>query len=125
MSSFTDNVSIQPLPNSNKRVTTQWFRYYVWKEWSNEYIDVPVWYEFDWASVPMLFGMFIQRIEPKTLSSACLHDYLYTEWRRYTLAKTDKIFFESLIVSWVNIFKASIMYIWVRLWWRIYWYKFF
>jgi hypothetical protein len=124
MSSFTDNVSIQPLPKSNKRITTKWFRYYVWEYWSDEYIDVPVWYEFDWASVPMLFWMFIQRVEPKTLSAACLHDYLYTEWRRYTLQKTDRIFYESLIVSWVNKCKAMIMYIWVILWWWIYWNRF-
>ena len=124
MSSFTDNVSIQPLPKSNKRITTQWFRYYVWVEWSNEYIDVPVGYVFDWASVPMIFWIFIQRVEPKTLSAACLHDYLYTEWRRYTLKKTDRIFYESLLVSWVNKYKAMLMYIWVRLWWWVYRYKF-
>lgn len=124
MSSFTDNVAIQPLPKSNKRITTKWFRYYVWVEWSDEYIDVPVWYEFDWASVPMVFWMFIQRVEPKTLSAACLHDYLYTEWRRYTLKKTDRIFFESLLVSWVNKYKAMLMYLGVKLWWWIYWNSF-
>ncbi len=124
MSSFTQNVSIQPLPKSNKWITTQWFRYYVGFEWSDEYIDVPVGYEFDWASVPMVFGMFIQRVEPKTLSASCLHDYLYTQWRRYTLKRTDEIFLESLLVSWVNKYKAIIMYLWVRLWGRLYWYRF-
>lgn len=123
MSSFTQFTSIQPLPKSNKRITTQWFRYYVWVEWSDEYIDVPPKYEFDWASVPMVFWMFIQRVEPQTISAACLHDYLYTTGRRYSLAKTDKIFYESLIVSWVNKIKAMLMYIWVRLWGRYYWYK--
>jgi len=72
----------------------------------------------------MIFWMFIQRVEPKTLSAACLHDYLYTDWRRYTLKKTDEIFLESLLVSWVNKYKAIIMYIWVRLWWWIYWNSF-
>ena len=122
MSSFTENTSIQPLPKVNKWVTTKPFTYYLYKEWG-ESITVPAWFVFDWASVPMVFGMFIQRVEPKTISSACLHDYLYTEWRRYTLKKTDRIFYESLLVSWVNKIKATLMYIWVRLWGRYYWYK--
>lgn len=122
MSSFTENVSIQPLPKTNKWVTTKSFRYYVGVEWSDEYVDVPEGFEFDGASVPMVFGMLIQRVEPKTLSAACLHDYLYTEGRRYSRAKTDWIFFESLIVSWVNKCKAIVMYIGVRLWGWFYWY---
>jgi len=121
MSSFTENTSIQPLPKSNKWCTVKPFTYYLYYEWG-EGITVPAWYEFDWASVPMVFWMFIQRVEPKTISAACLHDYLYTIGRRYSLAQTDKIFYESLVVSWVNKIKAMLMYIWVRLWGRYYWY---
>ncbi len=122
MSSFTENTSIQPLPKSNRRVTTREFTYYLTEEWG-ESVTVPVWYEFDWASVPCIFWMLIQRVEPKTISSACLHDYLYTEWRRYSRSKTDKIFKDSLLVSWCSPIKSCIMRLWVVLWWRAYWYK--
>lgn len=122
MSSFTENTSIQPLPKDNKWITVKPFTYYVDIEWVEE-ITVPAWYEFDWASIPMLFWMFVQRVEPQTISAACLHDYLYTNWRRYNRKKTDKIFRESLIVAWCSIIKSYIMWIWVRLWWRLYWYK--
>lgn len=123
MSSFTENVNISPLPKENKRITTKPFVYHIGKEESNEVVVIPTWYVFDGASVPMVFGCFIQRVEPRTISAACLHDYLYTEWRRYSLIKTDLIFYESLIASWVCKIKAFIMYIWVFLGWWLYWYK--
>lgn len=124
MSSFTENTSIQPLPKSNKWITVRPFTYYLDVEWW-ESVTVPAWYEFDWASVPMIFGMFVQRVEPQTISSACLHDYLYTDWRIYNRSKTDIIFRESLSIAWCGKIKSYIMWLWVVLVWRIYWYKLF
>ena len=120
MSSFTENTSIQPLPKSNRWITVRSFTYYIDVEWGEE-ITVPVWYDFDGASVPMVFGMFIQRVEPKTISAACLHDWLYTKGRVYSRKKADKIFRDSLIVSWCSKTKAYVMWLWVRLWWRYVW----
>ena len=123
MSKFTENVCISPLPKANLWMTTAPLVYHVWDEHSTEIITVPAWYEFDWASVPMIFGPLIQRVEPKTISPACVHDWLYTQWRRYTQKKSDQIFYEALIASWVPTIKAYIMYIGVRLGWRLYRYK--
>jgi len=95
MSSFT-KPSIKP--NKDNRIVTEPMRYYIGEYGSNEYIDVPVGFEFDGASVPRILRIFIERIEPRTLASACLHDYLY-ETKIYTRGETDKIFLESLIIS--------------------------
>lgn len=123
MSAFTTFTSIQPLTKSKKWITTAPLIYRVWSEDSTDIITVPTGYEFDGASVPMIFGWFLQRVEPDTIAAACLHDYLYTDGRRYTLAKTDYIFYESLCCT-TNRFKAFIMRLWVRMWGRLYWYKF-
>ena len=122
MSVFTTFTSIQPLPKEKKRITTTPLTYRVGSEDSDEIITVPTGYEFDWASVPMMFGWFIQRVEPDTIAAACIHDYLYTEGRRYTLSKSDYIFFEALCCT-TSKWKAFIMRLWVRLWWRLYRYK--
>lgn len=124
MSSFTENVSIQPLPKMNLWVTSKPFRYHIGGIESNEIVEVPAWYVFDGASVPMVFGWLIQRVEPRSISAACVHDYLYTDGRRYTRWKTDCIFYESLIVSWVGRVKATLMRLWVFLWGWLYWHKF-
>lgn len=122
MSAFTQFTSIQPLPKANKRITTAPLVYRVGSEDSDEIITVPTGFEFDGASVPMIFWRLIQRVEPQTISAACVHDYLYTEGRRYTLAKTDYIFYEALCCT-TSKRKALIMRLWVRLWGRLYWYK--
>lgn len=122
MSAFTTFTSIQPLPKAKKRITTAPLTYCVGSEDSDEIITVPAGYEFDGASVPMIFGWFIQRVEPDTIAAACIHDYLYTDGRRYTLARSDYIFFEALMCT-TSKRKAFIMWLWVRMWGRLYWYK--
>lgn len=120
MSVFTENVNIVPLPKQNLWMTTKELLYYVGNEFSDEKIIVPSGFVFDWASVPMIFGNIIQRVEPRTLSSACIHDYMYTN-KIYKRSKCDKIFYEALIVSGTRKWKAKCMYWGVRLGWRMYW----
>lgn len=121
MSAFTSNIYISPQPKSNKRITTKELIYDVWFEWSSEKVIVPAWFEFDWATVPMIFGQLIQRVEPRTINAACIHDYIYIHLKhRYTRSQADNIFLEALIACKVNKFKALMMYLWVRLWWRLY-----
>ena len=136
MSSFTNHTAISPTDHG-KRVTTEWFRYYIWEENSNEYVDVPAWFEFDGASVPSIFGIFIQKVESDTITSACLHDYIYIHDRKYGRMKSDQIFLESLIIynipkllrnkeyiaSFIYMMKYIIMYIWLFLWSWFVWYK--
>lgn len=136
MSSFTKHTGIAPTDNGTW-ITTEWFRYYVWELNSNDYIDVPTWFEFDGATVPSIFWMFIQKVEPDTIMSACLHDYLYIHRREYGLIKSDQIFLESLIVkniphliknkqyiTWLlHMFKYILMYTGLFIWSWFVWYK--
>lgn len=136
MSSFTKHTAIAPTDNGNW-ITTEWFRYYVGELNSNDYIDVPTWFEFDGASVPNIFGIFIQKVEPDTIMSACLHDYLYIHRREYGRIKSDQIFLESLIIyniphfiknkeyiTWlIYMFKYILMYTGLFIWSWFVWYK--
>jgi len=109
MSSFTKHTAISPTENG-KWMTTEWFRYYVGTEYSGNYIDVPAWFEFDWASVPSIFGIFIQKVESDTITSACLHDYIYLYRRDYWLIEANRIFLESLLIKNIPYLIAQRMY---------------
>lgn len=136
MSSFTKHTAISPTDEWTW-ITTDGFRYYVGEESSNDFIDVPIWFEFDGASVPSVFGILIQKVEPDTITSACLHDYIYIHVRKYGRIKSDIIFLESLIVynipkmlrrwkyllAYISLFKYIVMTIWLLLWSRFVWYK--
>ena len=118
MSSFTENTYIAPLPKDNKRKTTKDFTYYVWEEIEKDIIVVKKWFVFDWASVPYIFWWFWQKVEPKTIWPACLHDWLYI-WKPRSKKEADDIFYESLRVMKVNVIKSALYYLWVRLFgWR-------
>jgi hypothetical protein len=128
MSSFTKHTSISPT-DDGKWITTQWFRYYIGEEGSDNYVDVPADFVFDGASVPNIFGIFIQKVEPDTIMSACLHDYIYIHRREYGRIVSDIIFLESLIIyniprllrqkkyilAFMSIFKYIIMTVWLIL----------
>lgn len=139
MSSFTKHTSISPTDNG-KWVTTEWFRYYIGEENSHHYIDVPVWFEFDGASVPNIFWILIQKVEPDTIMSACIHDYMYVnrefEWEKARIG-TDLVFLESLIIyniprlfkqkrylkAFILLIKYIIMTVWLLLFSWFVWYK--
>ena len=123
MSSFTDNVHIAPLPKENLWVTTKAFTYYIWHEWSDEFVTVPEAFIFDGTTVPKRAWRFIQKVEPRTLSASALHDWLYTEGRQFSKWKTEGIFIEALVVSGCPEWKAWIMRCGVTLFWWWYWYK--
>lgn len=137
MSIFTNHTEIYP----NEEwlwVNDKDFRYYVWEDNGDDYVDVPSWYVFDWASVPMVLWMLIQKVETDTITSACLHDYLYTDYRKYGRIKSDLIFYESLMVyniprelknkkyfeAFILTMKYILMTIWLLLFSWFVWYKF-
>jgi hypothetical protein len=137
MSSFTNHTAIYPSENLWQRINAEAFRYYIGEDGSNDYVDIPAWYEFDWASVPKILGIFIQKVETDTIASSCLHDYLYTDYRKYGRIKSDLIFYESLMVynipkllkqkeyitAFICTIKYAIMTMWLILFSWIVWYK--
>lgn len=137
MSSFTNHTAIYPSDELWQRINAEWFRYYIGEQGSEKYVDVPAWYTFDGASVPKILGIFIQKVETDTIASACLHDYLYTDYRKYGRIKSDLIFYESLLVyniprelkqkRYIVAFLLTIKYILMTMWLLIFswwvWYK--
>lgn len=134
MSSFTKHTAIYPSEHIGKWINAESFRYYIGEKGSSDYIDVPAWYEFDWASVPRLFWILVQKVETDTIASACLHDYIYTDRRDIGRIKADQIFLESLLVynmprqtSLLSIviltLKYSLMYAWLFMFSWVVWYK--
>lgn len=137
MSSFTNHTAIYPSDELWMRINAESFRYYVWEHGSDDYIDVPAWYVFDGASVPRILGVLIQKVETDTITSSCLHDYLYTDCRRYGRVGSDLIFLESLMVyniprelkdkryfeAFVLIIKYILMTMWLLLFSWFVWYK--
>jgi len=137
MSQFTNHTAIYPSDELWLRINAESFRYYIGEQGSEEYVDVPAWYTFDGASVPKILGILIQKVETDTIASACLHDYLYTDYRKYGRIKSDLIFYESLMVyniprelknkkyfeAFILTMKYIIMTMWLLLfsWWV--WYK--
>lgn len=114
MSVFTENINIAPLPKENLWITTATIRFYLFEEWIWEYIDIPEWYKFDWASIPRLFWILFAPAEPKTITPAVLHDYL-TDIKQFWYFLTHHYFYVALRISWNGRFKSSIFFIWVCL----------
>ncbi len=137
MSSFTNHTEIYPSEELWLRINAESFRYYIWEDGSDDYVDVPAWYIFDWASVPRILWVLIQKVETDTITSSCLHDYIYTDCRKYGRIKSDLIFYESLMVynipkllkqkryitAFIMTMKYIIMTMWLLLFSWIVWYK--
>ena len=121
MSQFTENVCISPLPKKGLWVTTAPLIWYLCMKTQKESIIVPKGFVFDSASVPSIFGMFIQKCEPSTISGACVHDYLYTTKDKRGRKFADDLFYEQLVACNTSKVKSFFMWLWVRLWW--WWYR--
>jgi len=113
MSQFTKFNAIRPIPKENLWITTEELVFYENDDLTWEKYIVPVGFKFDWASIPRILWVLFAPVEPKTISSAALHDFLVRTkicWYR----KTNCLFYKALRTSnWI--LKSSIFYIWVTL----------
>ena len=91
---------------------TEDFIYYVGSLNSNEYIDVPVGFTTDFASIPKCFQWFLPQVG-KYGKAAVLHDYLYSEGIG-TKERADYIFYEAMGVLKVSKYIRMIMYLVVK-----------
>lgn len=82
----------------------------------NRIFIVPKGFKTDFASIPRIFWAIITPLGKHTLP-AVLHDFLYTEGYKMGISRkeADKIFYNAMIVSFVNRFTANIMWACVRL----------
>lgn len=121
MSSFTTALIAEKSKGRLWRVA-QTFRYYVGEEGSSEWIDVPVGFTTDLASVPRLcWNLFPP--DGSYTQAAVLHDFLYLcrgfepshiPSGPYSRAKVDAIFLEAMGVLGVGWLQRHVMYRAVR-----------
>ena len=102
--------------NWDKWENTQGFRFYHDddKKWNFDY--VPAWFIFDWCSIPIC--LFWQKIEPKTLTSCCYHDWLFRD-KPYWFFRSNYLFLVAMRVDWVPTRKKLRYYMWVNMFWWI------
>jgi hypothetical protein len=129
MSEFTKPFS-KPLmvtyvrESKNKAIweITESFRYYVSYLHSEEFIDVPVGFQTDFASIPRpLWSIFPPT--GKYIKAAVIHDYLIDNkgvvkindsYTSYSKKRVDEIFLEAMEVLGVSKMTRKIMYYSVR-----------
>ena len=115
MSSFTDPLTVTDLGNGKWKVERS-FRYYVGEENSTDFVDVPIDYETDFFSIPIVFRWLLPKTQQGNQSSV-LHDFLYTtrgENGKRTRKECDDIFLEAMEVLNVSWIKRRTMYTAVR-----------
>lgn len=124
MSQFTSFVGIRPIPELNLWITTATLRRYIDPSCEGWYIEVPESFIFNGANVPWLLTLFVPRIEAKTISPVCLHDFLYgcegkvilrhddgrTKEVVFSRMEVEEIFYLSLLSCGVSLPKTEMMY---------------
>lgn len=116
--SMYERFKISPNSETWKWTLLESFVYYKWIKWSNDYIVIPAWFEFDWASVPRAFWCFGHPMEIDTLIWACVHDRLYhlirLNQKNYTREQADNKFNEVMLVCEVRTVKRVVFFLAVR-----------
>ncbi len=109
MSSFTKNLSIEPISKKLWRVNKA-FEYHVGSENSGEVIQVPEGYETDGISIPRFCWVIVGHpLSGEAVQASVIHDFLY-QYGLYDQKRSDEIFLEALIVLKVSVWKRQIMF---------------
>ena len=121
MSSFTTALVVSPMPDGRRWKLVFSFQYHIGSKYSRDYVQVPVGFITDFASIPWIFSTFLP-YWGKYGKAAVIHDYLY--FRQDTTRKeADDIFYEAMLVGGTKPWKARIMYLAVRLFAWVAWKK--
>lgn len=125
MSSFTSKLKVRRV-GDRMWVVTEPFRYYIGKEDSNYWIDIPLGYQTDLASIPKAFYWLFKNDDPMYAQAAVIHDWL-CERRLTTLAvaggycckpvsraEADDIFLEAMGVLKCPAYKKLPLFVAVR-----------
>ena len=109
------NEPIMKFYSDSEWMLTNDFIYYHGKQ----KIEIPAGFTHDLASVPRPLNVFFRK-HGKHSKAAIVHDYLYanqglvSQFKRYTRAESDDIFYQAMLESGVSKFKAWCMWCAVR-----------
>ena len=125
MSSFTQRLTITATPSHPAR-RKGWmppgFQRPKWRVWigfdyavgdldqPREIITVPGSFEFDGASVPLPFRLFVPMAHPDYIQAAALHDWMLSQPGRYSRRYADQVFHEALGVLGMPPFWRAVMF---------------
>ncbi|OHD70516.1 MAG: hypothetical protein A2W19_08915 [Spirochaetes bacterium RBG_16_49_21] len=132
MSRFTEILTVSPLSDGKTWIIRKKFGYDVGREGGAEFVDVPVGFMTDFASVPRLLWAIIPRWGTYG-NAAVIHDYCY--WcqqisvrrkrkiinKNINRKKADRIFFEAMGVLRVTFYYRYTIYWAVRLFGLLQW----
>lgn len=117
MSRFTQILLVSPLDDGKTWVLMRDFGYEVGSVGSGDFIDVPIGFMTDFASVPWFAQWWIPKWG-KYGNAAVIHDWLYWSHGR-TKETSDRILLEAMAVMGVGEIRKYAIYVAVRLfgWW--------
>lgn len=113
MSSFTEGLQVELLPDGKTFELLRPFHYYFY-EGVSEGVTIPAGFQTDFATVPAIVSPFIQKMGKHSKASV-LHDYLYTVPQFRTRLECDQIFRDAMKVSGVSMAKRNAIYYAVRM----------
>jgi hypothetical protein len=125
VSKFTEILTVSPLPDGRTWIIRKKFGYDIGSEGSNEFIEVPVGFMTDFASVPRLFWVILPQWGIYG-NAAVIHDFCH--WQQQITKKkgkkfvtknisrkqADKIFLEGMAVLQVPFYHKYTLYLAVR-----------
>ena len=119
MSSFTDELIIEPTEDSTKWKLVQPFRYWIQELHKGPVITVPAGFVTDFASIPQMFWSVLPPWG-KYGKAAVVHDYLY-QTALCPRDECDEVFLEAMEVLGVPYITRKTMYYAVRMFGQIAW----
>jgi len=115
MSKFTSKLIVSLKDGKNWTLEEE-FEYYTDMFGERFTIQIPKYFETDFASIPKIFLPFLS-YKDKFNKAAVVHDYLYSN-HLFSRKDSDKIFLEGMEVLGINKFKRYLFYYIVRLFGR-------
>jgi len=113
MSSFTSPLIVSPMPDGRTWKLFKAFKYHVGNRYSKNIISVPAGFVTDFASIPWFFWAVLP-YWGRYGKASVIHDWLY-QTHQVSRRMADLIFYEAMLVSGTQKWKAKIMHLAVRI----------
>ena len=125
------NGLLKKLPNTNYFEVREVFSWFVDYNNKKEIISVSEWFKTNFWSIPKPLRIFFN---PTKYIGYILHDYLYSDigvmyntsnWNElyYSRKDADQILLATLHLEWAGFIERTLVYIWVRIWWGLFYKK--
>lgn len=116
------NWLLMKIPSSDYWVVKKAFYWYIDYKEKDIKITVSKWFLTDFWSVPRILWSIFDKTK---YISYILHDKMYSKefWIALTRKQADQILLEALHVEGASFIERTLIYIWVRIWWGLFFKK--